>query len=62
MILKANCSQLLFTGNNNKFSSCSKASIKKVLDAKATCFKKPGEPICGNRVVEKGGCYRLAQS
>ncbi|XP_066271354.1 disintegrin and metalloproteinase domain-containing protein 10-like [Branchiostoma lanceolatum] len=51
--------------NNYQFSSCSKASIHSVLDAKivgdwpysppsTSCFKESNAAICGNGIVEEG--------
>lgn len=41
--------------NNNKLSPCSIKSISKVLRAKKdSCFIVSDQPICGNRIVEKG--------
>ena len=45
--------------NNDRFSVCSKDSIKKNINRVRsrkdnTCFIKADEPICGNKIVEKG--------
>ena len=44
--------------NNDRFSSCSKDKIKKNIDRKRSqqpdCFTSSDQPICGNKMVEKG--------
>ena len=44
--------------NNDRFSSCSKDSIKKNIDRKRSqrpdCFTSADQSICGNKIVEKG--------
>ena len=44
--------------NNDKFSKCSKDSIKENVDKKRAdnpdCFMESDKPICGNKVVEDG--------
>ena len=45
--------------NNDRFSVCSKNSIKKNVNRVrskqgSTCFIKSDDPICGNKIVEKG--------
>ena len=44
--------------NNDRFSKCSKDSIKANVDLKRSanpdCFTKQDQPICGNKIVEKG--------
>ena len=43
--------------NNDRFSPCSKDRIKenvnKKREKKKTCFIKPDEAICGNKIVEE---------
>ena len=43
--------------NNDRFSSCSKDSIKKNIDRKRSqrpgCFTSEDQSICGNKIVEK---------
>lgn len=41
--------------NNNAFSSCSRTSMNRVIEAKGSCFSKPAAGVCGNRLVEPGG-------
>lgn len=44
--------------NNDRFSKCSKDSIKQNVDSKRSrnndCFTKSNVPICGNKIVEEG--------
>lgn len=44
--------------NNDKFSECSLKAIRDNVNAKRgssfNCFSTGDEPICGNRVIEKG--------
>lgn len=45
--------------NNDRFSKCSKDSIKQNINRVRSkqgskCFIKSDDPICGNKIVEKG--------
>ena len=44
--------------NNDRFSPCSKSSIKRNVDLKrqrnSDCFTKSNQPICGNKIREEG--------
>ena len=44
--------------NNDRFSKCSKDSIKANVNKKRSgnpdCFTKENQPLCGNKIVEEG--------